>query len=372
MKGFYQAFVKPAVFRLSADSAHHMVSTGLRVVGATPPVRAVARTLFTFEHPALQQTIAGVFFPGPVGLSAGFDPNGLQAPVYRSMGFGWAEIGSVTRHPQNGNPPPHYGRLVADRSLIVNKGLKNEGVEAVVSRLKKMKEQQQIDYPLGISIARTSAIPDDQTASDYLQSYHIARTIADIITINVSCPNVACFTPEIQITFIKEIISRLKEARRAEEKRGFPPIPIWIKIGPDHDEKTIDEILSTILDGNLDGIVLTNLIKDRSKVRFSETPLMAKGGISGKLLHPFALSTLQTVARKTRGRIPLIAVGGVMSANDAYERIRSGASLIQLITGWVFEGPTLLREISQGLLQLLRRDGFERIEDAIGVDIPSS
>lgn len=360
--------MKPAVFRLSADSAHQLISSGLRIVSTSSPLRAVSRSLFSHEYPALQQTIAGVFFPGPVGLSAGFDPNGLQAPVYRAMGFAWAEIGSVTRLPQVGNPPPHYGRLIADRSLVINKGLKNEGVEMVVERLRKMKERRQIDYPLGVSIARTTAIPDDNTVNDYLESYRIARSIADIITFNVSCPNVACFTPEVQISYITGILAALKAERAREERKGFLPVPVWIKIGPDHTEGTYEELIGTILESGIEGIVLTNLLKDRSRVHFSEPPPLPKGGVSGKLLHPLAMSTLQTVAKQTKGRIPLIAVGGVMSAEDAYQRIRAGASLIQLITGWVFEGPTILREISDGLIHLLKRDGFHRLEEAIGID----
>ena len=367
LRRLYHGLAKPIFFRLHPDRAHAMVSAGLRVAGSTRPTKALTRAMLRYDDPILESTVCGIRFPLPFGLSAGFDANGRQASVYAAAGFGFAEIGSVTRHAQPGNPPPHYARLVEDQGLVVHKGLKNNGVEHVVAHLQRLREKGRIDYPLGVSIARTTDIPDDQTVEDYAASVAIALPVADYITLNVSCPNVACFTPEKQVAYTEGILRRANEMREAAGSR----VPLWSKFGPDHTAEWNERIIDICLREGADAIALTNLVKDRTKLTFASTKGMEHpGGISGKLLAPFARRTLQSFATRLHGRIPLVAIGGIFTANDAYERIRLGASLLQGITGWIFEGPTMMRDVHTGLAALLRRDGFAHLHEAIGADLP--
>lgn len=344
---YYQKIVKPILFKFSPDTAHQMAGFGLRVIGYLPPAKWLMRRLFNFEHPALETMVCGLKFKNPIGLAAGFDPNGRQAASYSALGFGFAEIGSVTFKPQAGNPPPHAARLVEDESLIVHKGLKNLGVRAVAEHLKRLRAAGQIDYPLGLSIARTTNITAADTARDYLASFRIAAEVADYVTINVSCPNVACFTPEKQLLYVAEIL-RLIDAERIEQKIK---IPIWIKFGPDLGAADNEQLIELCLKYHVDAIVLTNLVKDRKKLIFKSQNTALPGGVSGKLLAPYSLATLKFFAARLQGRIPLVSVGGVSSAPEARERLAAGASLIQLITGWIFEGPGLLKKINQGLAE---------------------
>ena len=345
--GIYQKIVKSALFRLSPDTAHRLASFGLRTVSHLPPAKWLARQLFSFTHPALETTVSGLKFKNPIGLAAGFDPDGRQAAMYSALGFGWAGIGSVTLAPQAGNPPPHAARLVEDRSLIVHKGLKNSGVRAVVEHLKRLKTAGQIDYPLGLSIARTTKIAAADTARDYLASFRIAAEVADYVAINVSCPNVACFTPEKQLHYVAEILQLINDDRGVKKLK----IPIWLKLGPDLGPADNERLIELCLKHQVDAIVLTNLVKDRRKLVFKSQNTALAGGVSGKLLAPYSLAALKFFAARLNGQIPLVSVGGVFTAQDARERFRAGASLIQLITGWIFEGPGLLKKINRGLVE---------------------
>ena len=345
--GIYQKIVKPVLFRLSPDTAHRLAGFGLRAINHLPPAKWLARRLFSFTHPALETTVSGLKFKNPIGLAAGFDPDGRQAAMYSTLGFGWAEIGSVTLTPQVGNPPPHAARLIEDRSLIVHKGLKNSGVRAVAEHLKRLKTAGQIDYPLGLSIARTTQIADADTAHDYLASFRIAVEVADYVTLNVSCPNVACFTPEKQLRYVAEILELIDDDRRRQKIK----IPIWLKLGPDLGPADNERLIGLCLKHRVDAIVLTNLVKDRQKLVFKSRNTTLSGGVSGKLLAPYSLAALKFFAARLNGRIPLISVGGVFTAQDALERFQAGASLIQLITGWIFEGPGLLKKINRGLAE---------------------
>ncbi|MEK7208908.1 MAG: quinone-dependent dihydroorotate dehydrogenase [Patescibacteria group bacterium] len=344
---FYQKIVKPILFLFSPDLAHRLAGFGLRTVNRLPPAKWLTRRLFNFEHPKLEKIICGLRFKNPIGLAAGFDPNGRQAAMYSTMGFGWSEIGSVTNAPQAGNPPPHAARLIEDNSLIVHKGLKNLGVRAVVEHLKRLKTAGQIDYPLGLSIARTTDIAEADTARDYLASFRAAAEVADYVTINVSCPNVACFTPEKQLLHVAEIL-RLIDVERIEQKIKMP---IWIKFGPDLGEADNERLIELCLRYHVDAIVLTNLVKDRRKLVFQSRNTALAGGVSGKLLAPYSLATLKFFAKRLNGQIPLVSVGGVFNAQDALERFRAGASLVQLITAWIFEGPGLLKKINRELVE---------------------
>jgi len=344
---FYQKIVKPILFQFSPDLAHQIAGWGLRVIDYLPPAKWLIGKLFNFKHPSLETTICGLKFKNPIGLAAGFDPNGRQAAMYSTMGFGWAEIGSVTLKAQAGNPPPHAARLVADESLIVHKGLKNDGARAVVERLKCLRTAGKIDYPLGLSIARTTNIAEADTARDYLASFLIVAEVADYVTVNVSCPNVACFTPEKQLLHTAEILELIDLARIKRKIK----MPIWIKFGPDLGEAENERLIELCLKYHVDAIVLTNLVKDRQKLIFKSKNVTLPGGVSGKLLTPYALATLKFFAEQLQGRIPLVSVGGISSAEDVRERFAAGASLVQLITGWIFEGPGLLKKINRELVE---------------------
>ncbi len=364
MSTFYKSIIRPSLFLLSPDTAHSLASFGLRVTGKFETTKRMAKKVLSFDNPALETTVSGIKFSNPIGLPAGFDPNAGQAPVYNAIGFGFASIGSVTFHAQAGNPRPHFTRLIQDKSLIVNKGLMNNGAKAIADHIQELRAKKKIDYPLGISIARTSGIPDDQTAEDYAKSFRLLAPQADYIEINVSCPNIASFSPEKQVHHIRDILQSIDQARHPSKQYA---VPIWVKLGPDTSDHWNEKIIATCLEYNVDAIILTNLVKDRSKLDIkSKGYEKRKGGISGKLLAPLAEEKLKFFYRHIKGKIPLISVGGIFTAEDAYRRIRLGASLTQILTGWIYEGPGTPKNINKGLIQLMKKDGFKNIAEAVG------
>lgn len=257
----YKTLFRPLLFTLSPDNAHRLASFGLRIAGRLPLGKMLTAQLLAYSHPALRMEVGGVNFFNPIGLPGGFDPNAAQAPIYRALGFGFATMGSVTFRTQPGNPRPHFTRLNKDESLIVNKGLMNEGAASVARTIERFRGQGKIDYPLGVSIARTSFIPAHETADDYVASFRLLAPRADYIEINVSCPNVACFTPKEQVKHIENILRKINRLRRSG-----PPLnkPIWLKVGPDLSDAWNEKIIRICLEQKVDAIVLTNLVKDRS------------------------------------------------------------------------------------------------------------
>ncbi len=364
MTNFYKNIFRPILFRISPDNAHRLASFSLKSAGYIPGSEWMIRKSLSYSHPALASTVSGIQFPNPVGLPGGFDPNGSQAPIYNAMGFGFATIGSVTSKAQIGNPRPHFTRLKKDESLLVNKGLMNKGAEHIGNLIGKLRAAKKINYPLGISIARTTDIPKASTGEDYAESYRLLAPHADYIEVNVSCPNVAGFKPEEQTEYIREILTKISQCRNTAQGSTAP---VWLKVGPDISDDWNEKIIQLCLEYKVDAIVLTNLLKDRSGLRITSQGWQNKpGSISGRLLAPFSEAKLRFFYERLKGKIPIISVGGIFTADDVYRRIRMGASLVQMLTGWIYEGPGITGKISRELVSLLHNDRFKNINEAIG------
>lgn len=352
---------KPIAFRFDPETVHdRMLRVGVRL-GRSRFGRAVTRQLFFYEHPVLRQTLVGVEFPNPIGLAAGFDKNAELLRILPEVGFGFVEVGSITGQPCEGNARPRLWRVPAARSLLVYYGLKNDGAEAIGARLRG----QRCAVPVGISVAKTNnAACADRVVgiADYVHAHTHTADIGAYTTVNISCPNAFGGQPFTDPESLDLLLTALEQVETAK--------PVFVKLSPDLSEAQVDALLGVMDRHHVQGIICSNLTKDHGGPQVAGLDLPAQGGFSGKVQEPASDAQLAYVYKQTRGRYVLVGCGGVFSAADAYKKIRLGASLVQLITGMIFEGPSLIGEINAGLVELLRRDGFASIADAVGVDVP--
>jgi dihydroorotate dehydrogenase len=341
--------LRPLLFRLDAERAHRLTVAMLRFLPVTGPARCA---------PALGQRLFGLDFTGPVGLAAGFDKN---AEVYDRMGhfgFAFAEAGTLTPLPQSGNPQPRLFRLVEDAAVINRMGFNNGGQKAAAKRLSRRRPEGLVT---GINIGANKDSPD--RTADYVAGVHAMSRFADYLTVNISSPN----TPGLRALQDRGALDSLLAAVMAA--RGTGGAPVWLKVAPDLEAEDVRDIAEVALDHRVDAIVVSNTTIARP-ASLRSCHAGEGGGLSGAPLHDAALQRLRDFRLATRGAIPLIGVGGIANADQAYARIRAGASLIQIYSALVYEGPMLARLINKGLAERLARDGFARISDAVGVDCP--
>lgn len=377
--------LRPLLFALPAETAHDLTLLLLRL--AQRVALPLVRLLGARPAACLQQELWGLTFPGPVGLAAGLDKNAALVPLFRALGFGAVEVGSVTARPALGNPRPRVFRLPADRALINRMGLPNVGAAAVAARLRGAGLLQRGLAPLGINVAKTHdpAILGTDAVADLCQSYQVLAPLCDYLVLNVSCPN----TKDGRTFEEPDALDGLLQAVRGPAPRG-PSVPLLLKLAPPPEDAVSDagrlrpehrcagrlaEILAVARAHDIRGLVLGNTAPDRpSDLRTARARLTAvgAGGLSGPPLAPRHLALLRHCYRATRaqGWTPvLIGTGGVDSAAAAYQRLRAGASLVQLYTALIYEGPGLLGRIYQGLERALERDGYARLSDAVGSQV---
>jgi dihydroorotate dehydrogenase len=355
----YQKVAKPIFFRFDPEAVHDLVTAFGKRLGTHALTRRVCERLYRFEHPSLVQTIRGIRFENPIGLTAGFDKNAELTRIMPSVGFGFEEIGSVTGEPCEGNPKPRLWRLPKSRGLVVYYGLKNDGAETIAARLRK----ESLSFPVGISIAKTNnacTVDVEAGVADYVKAYRAFVGIGQYITVNVSCPN--AFGGEPFTT--PERLDRLLSALDQET----PDKPLFLKLPVDIEPAEFDALRGIADRHRVDGFVLSNLTKrrDRPGVVAEEVHGLNRGGISGRPVFDASNILIEHAFRTCGSRYVIIGSGGVFSAEDAYEKIRRGASLVQLATGMIFEGPQLIGEINRGLAELLRKDGFTSVSQAVG------
>jgi dihydroorotate dehydrogenase len=305
-------------------------------------------------------------FPNPVGLAAGFDKNAKALRIWPGFGFGFIEIGAVTAHAQPGNPKPRLYRLPKDQALINRLGFNNEGAEAIGRKLAGMKARQQLpEVPLGINIGRSKIVDNKDATEDYLFSFQILFPFGDFFTLNVSSPN----TPNLRELQGRGHLEGLlgavqaKNQELAQQLNGKPK-PVFVKVAPDMEFSQLDEILDVVVSQKLAGIAATNATALMRETLV--TPTKEPGGLSGRPLSATATSFIRHIYEVTRAKVPIIGVGGIFTADDAYEKITAGASAVQILTGFVYEGPAAVKRINQGLLKLLARDGLVSITQAVG------
>lgn len=363
-------FIRSALFRMDPERAHTLATAAARIAHLTRTDTFIKST-FEFEAARLNQKVWGLRFSNPIGLAAGFDKNASLVPFWSSLGFGFAEVGSVTAKSSRGNPRPRTFRLPDDDALINRMGLNNKGARRISRRLKRINGHQ--DVVLGVNIAKThdTSIVGDAAVADYCESYRLLAPYADYIALNISCPN----TLEGKTFEAPSAFESLLKAIREERAAIFRDVPLLVKLSPTFSDRVVfdsgvDVIVELARRYGVDGFIATNTASDRDSLETADSVLgeIGHGGLSGRPLEARSTHLVRYLYRLTDGKLPIIGVGGVFSAEDAYRKIRAGASLVQVYTGLVYEGPSLVRQIKEGLIELLDRDGFVRISDAVGVD----
>ena len=360
----YDAF-RPLLFSLPAEQAHHAGTAALNAALLAPPARSLARTLFHVRDPALATERFGIRFPNPVGLAAGFDKSGESFNALGALGFGFVEIGTVTALAQPGNPQPRLFRLPADQALLNRMGFNNPGAQAVAARLRRTR----IEPVLGINIGKSKAAALEDAAADYLRSLELLEPFAAYLVVNVSSPNTPGLRQLQDAAPLRELLRALR-ARAGElaAARGGPPRPVLLKIAPDLSDPQVEEAAGIALEEGVAGLIATNTTVAREGLRTpaAEVERIGVGGISGAPVHRRAVEVVALAHRTTGGRLPVVGVGGIFGADDAWAMIRAGASLVQVWTGFIYRGPAIARDINRSLLARLRREGMRSIDEAVG------
>jgi dihydroorotate dehydrogenase len=334
MKNGYELFVRPLLFLLEPEAAHHLTIALLQRASRFDPV---LRVLKSVQLPLKPKTLFGLNFPNPIGLAAGLDKNGVALPAWAALGFGFIEIGTVTAKAQPGNPKPRIFRLPGQHALINRLGFNNDGADTIVQRLAALRESDRWPaVPVGINIGKSRATPLEQATDDYLYSFRRLRSFADYITLNISSPN----TPGLRELQESTKLSQL--LRAIGKEAGTAPKPLVVKISPDLSITELKAILAVCEENGVSGIIATNTTLDHSSI---SPQLDQAGGLSGAPLRDKSTALVREIVAQSR--IPVIASGGIFDTESAREKFQAGAQLIQLYTGLVYRGPQLLREIME-------------------------
>ena len=361
----YRPIVRPILFRLPPESVHEFALRSLSVALRSETIR-------TFTRRRLQRELFGKLrrfgleFRNPVGLAAGFDKNGTAAQALAALGFGFIEVGSVTSQPQPGNPRPRLFRLPRDRALINRAGFNNCGAAQLAENIR----QRRPDCVLGVNIGKSRSTAIENAIPDYLASFEAIYDIADYIAINVSSPNTPNLRELQRPEMLTELLSNLQQRNDeiAERNSRRQPKPLLLKIAPDLTEPEIESIVDIATRLKIAGLIATNTTVSRDGLQTSRAEVEAygEGGLSGAPLHKRSNEVIALIYRLTRGEMPIIGAGGIFTAEDAWEKICAGASLIQLYTGFIYEGPGVARRINEGLAVILQREGFRSLDEAVG------
>ncbi|MFA6093818.1 MAG: quinone-dependent dihydroorotate dehydrogenase [Elusimicrobiota bacterium] len=350
----YEDGLRPWLFRLDPETAHELALDGLRLAGL-PGLRGLLRRAFSFEHPSLPVTVAGLRFPNPVGLAAGFDKDAEVGPGLCTLGFGFLEFGTLTVRPQNGNPKPRLFRFPEREAVINRMGFNNRGAQAAAKRLAAFQPSAQAaGIPIGVNIGINKDVPAEKAPEEYAEAFKTLRQYGDYFVVNVSSPNT-------------QGLRRLQERLRLEkilcaiqcENTGSRPL--FVKLAPDLEDDALADLLPLLMKES-SGVVCTNTTLSREGL--PDRMNAAAGGLSGAPLRERSTAMIRKVRRLTQGRLPIIGSGGILSAEDAYQKLRAGASLVQIYTGMIYRGPALVKDILQGLTRILNDHGLENVSQA--------
>jgi len=361
--------LRSLLFMLGAESAHGVAVTAARLAQRTTPF--LLKSMFEYAHPSLHQEILGQTFTNPVGLAAGFDKNAQLVPFFRNAGCGFVEVGSVSAKRSKGNKRPRAFRLPEDEALINRMGLNNHGAAAIAPRLKRYSGQ--VAFPVGVNIAKTHdpTISGEAAIKDYCESFRLLAPWADYVALNISCPNTTEGKTFEDPNSLDDLLHAVMKVR-AEMPRKMP---VLVKLSPPTEKRFVldsfyDELILVSMAHGISGFIATNTAPDREGLVTSAAQLekIGGGGLSGQPIRERADGLVRYLFRKTEGKIPIIGVGGIASAEHAYSRIKAGASLIQVYTGLVYQGPGLIRSIKQGLVRLMEEDGHSSIKQIVGIE----
>jgi dihydroorotate dehydrogenase len=361
----YRSLLRPILFSLPPETAHELALRTLSL-GLKP---RTARHLITKRFnrsPFGELQRFGLTFSNPVGLAAGFDKNGIALPGLAALGFGFIEAGTITCQSQPGNTRPRLFRLPLDKALINRAGFNNDGAGEFVARVKK----QRPDCVLGVSIGKSKAAPIEAAVSDYLKCFEIVYPVADYIAVNVSSPNTPGLRELQQADQLARLLNALQTKNRELAANQARPreVPLLVKLAPDLDQNDLEMIVEVATRAQVSGIIATNTSVGREGLRTSADSVKAcgDGGLSGAPLRNQSTRMIASLYRLTRGSMVLIGVGGIFTAADAWEKICAGASLVQLYTGFIYEGPAVARTINEGLFEIMRREQFGSLDEAVG------
>lgn len=340
----YKHLIKPILFRFNPETAHNMTFSMLSFLRHVPFARSIIRAIYRRDSPSLEKEVFGINFPNPVGLAGGLDKNGEYYNDLANFGFGFVEIGSLTPRPQDGNPKPRCWRVPADKAIINRFGINNKGVKNAVEHLKK----NHPEVIVAANISKNTSSINEEAAKDYETSFGLLYDFVDMFVVNVSCPNVVGLTSLQDISFLSEIVDKLLDLRMVYDTYK----PILLKVSPDLAHQQLDDIIDYCLRSGIDGIVAGNTTRSReglnsiSQERIEE---IGNGGMSGAPVHKKNLALVKYIHDKSAGKLPIIGVGGIMSPEDAQAMLDAGASLVEIYSGFIFEGPGLIKRIIKHL-----------------------
>lgn len=340
----YKSIIRPVLFWFDPEQVHHVTFSLIRFINKIPGVPKLIKTMFAVEDIRLERNVFGLTFKNPVGLAAGFDKNAVLFNELANFGFGFIEIGTVTPEGQAGNPKKRLFRLKDDQGIINRMGFNNEGLEAAISNLKKNKGHVIIGGNIG---KNTATKPEDYT-KDYLECFNALHPYVDYFVLNVSCPNVSSHAKLNDKAYLEELIVSVQHANESFEKKK----PIVLKIAPDLNDHQLDEIIELVISTKLDGVIASNTSVDRTNLIVTNKRLEAigNGGLSGQPIKDKSTRVIKYLSENSNKAFPIIGVGGIHSAKDAIEKLNAGAVLIQIYTGFIYEGPKLIKDINKAIL----------------------
>ena len=341
----YKLLLRPIFFSFDPEKIHHFTFSLIKFTSKIPGFKSIYRSLYVVDDSRLERKLFGLTFKNPVGLAAGFDKNAVLYNELANFGFGFIEIGTVTPKGQAGNPKKRLFRLKDDKGIINRMGFNNEGLDSAIEQLKKNKGKLIIGGNIG---KNTNTKPADYTA-DYLTCFNALHPYVDYFVLNVSCPNVGSHAKLNDKDYLEELIGAVQKANNTFEKQK----PILLKIAPDLNTTQLDEIIELVKTTNLEGVIASNTSTDRSGLKASEAQLEAigNGGLSGQPIKDKSTKVIKYLSEKSNKAFPIIGVGGIHSSEDAIEKLDAGADLIQIYTGFVYEGPSLIKAINKAILK---------------------
>ena len=365
MSMLYKSIIRPLLFRKDPEASHEMM---LALLANAERFAGILESLYRVDDDRLAVTVGPLRFGNPVGLAGGFDKNAIAPKTIASFGFGFMEIGAITAQAQPGNPKPRLYRLPEDYALINRLGFNNEGAAAIAAKLERMAAGgRRPNIPLGMNIGRTKIVETKDAVADFLDCFEKLFAHGDFFTLNVSSPNTPNLRDLQEKGLLRELLSAVQEKnRQLSAGAKITAKPVFVKIAPDMEFSQVDEIIEVVKAVRLTGIVATNataFMRENLKSPNGPEP----GGLSGRPITAKVTDFVAHIYQATGGRLPIIGVGGIFNAQDAYDKIQAGASAVQIYTGWVYEGPGAVKRINQGLCRLLERDGLMHISEAVGV-----
>lgn len=339
----YKYIIRPLLFSFDAEKVHHFSTSFLKIVLAVPGFKSLFKAIYRVEHKSLERKLFGLTFPNPVGLAAGFDKNAELIDELACFGFGFIEIGTLTPVGQPGNEKPRLFRLKDDQAIINRMGFNNDGVEIALQKLKKRKSSVLI----GGNIGKNKVTPNEEAQNDYVKAFHALFDYVDYFVVNVSSPN----TPNLRALQEKEPLTNLLTSLQELNQQKSAPKPILLKIAPDLSRDELNDVVEIVQATKIAGIIATNTTIDRKKLQTKQSLIdkIGNGGLSGKPVLDKSNEIIRYISQKTNGSIPIIGVGGIMCAEDAIKKLEAGASLVQVYTGFVYEGPSLIKKINQSI-----------------------